>query len=271
MASAQTQATVRRNPNIRPGKGRADRNSIELLTGDIGYEHANDIEKETNKIDEEEEHTHSDHELEGGTREERTREVREADERMNGGEGKVHPAREWRAMGARAESMREAGEEGARSGRSMKARVEDEEEQGDKTKAGTQPMHEPRCRERSHQKSMTAAQAIDTIAKHLTTNKAQLFPTTRRPEPRELSNETQEVMDQWVENGGINVYEGLSPEERKKANQLLYTWKDVFESDLLRIRTTDLIEHGIDLEADSIPSRSKVPLSQRLSCDLSTD
>ena len=35
---------------------------------------------------------------------------------------------------------------------------------------------------------------------------------------------------------------------------------DVFESDLLWIRTTDLIARGIDLNADAIPSRSKVPL-----------
>lgn len=134
---------------------------------------------------------------------------------MNNEEVGRYPAREWRAMWAKAEHMREAGEEGAGSGRSMKARVEDVEEQRSKTKAETPPMHEPRCRERSHQKSMTAAQAIDTIAKHLTTNKAQLFPTTRSPEPRELSKEMQEVMDQWVANSGINVYGGLSPLERE--------------------------------------------------------
>ena len=56
---------------------------------------------------------------------------------MNSEEGKVYPTRDWRAMGARAECLREAGEEGARLRRSMKGRVEDEEEQGDETTAVT--------------------------------------------------------------------------------------------------------------------------------------
>lgn len=53
--SALTQATARRKPNIRPGTGGTEKESVELLTGDIGYEHTNDIEKEKNKIDEEKE------------------------------------------------------------------------------------------------------------------------------------------------------------------------------------------------------------------------
>ena len=101
---------------------------------------------------------------------------------------------------------------------------------------------------------------MDIIAKHLTMNKAQLFPTTRRPEARKLSTESQEKIDEWVGNSGINVYKGLTVGERQEANRLLYTWRDVFESNLLHIQTTDLIEHGIDLKADAVPARSKIPL-----------
>jgi hypothetical protein len=45
----------------------------------------------------------------------------------------------------------------------------------------------------------------------------------------------------------------LSSEENAAANRLVYTWKDVFVGDLLKIRTTDVIEHGIDLKPAVMP------------------
>ena len=143
-----------------------------------------------------------------------------------------------------------------------RVRIEEETEAGQipmREEMPRTPMTEPR-RKTGTKHAMTASKAIDEIAKHLTTNKAQLFPTDRRPEPRELSTEKQGIIDEWVGESGINVYEGLNEEEKSRANRLLYTWKDIFESDLLRIRTTDLIEHGIDLKADATPSKSKIPL-----------
>ena len=137
--------------------------------------------------------------------------------------------------------------------REMKARVDDDMEEGNRDERRIPPLVEPRCRPRTG-KTMSAVESLDEIAKHLTTNKAQLFPTTRRPATRELSNEKQEVMDEWGRESRINVFEGLTEGERRKGNQLLYAWKDVFENDILRIRTTDLIEHGIDLKPDATPS-----------------
>ena len=53
-----------------------------------------------------------------------------------------------------------------------------------------------------------------------------------------------------------------SVEFRKKrsARRLLYTWRDVFETDLLRIRQTDLIEHAIVLTPNAKPYRARIPL-----------
>ena len=109
-------------------------------------------------------------------------------------------------------------------------------------------------------KAMSALEALDVMSGHLTVNKAQLFPTKRRPEKRKMSDVPQAVCDQWVKDKGISIYEGLAPEEREAANRLVYTWKDVFESDLLKIRTTDLIEPGIDLKPGAQPERAKRPL-----------
>ena len=107
---------------------------------------------------------------------------------------------------------------------------------------------------------MTAAEALDVVSEHLTVNKAQLFPTRRRPKKRELSVATQDECDKWVKDSGVSIYEGLMQEEKDLAYRLVYTWRDVFEGDLLKIKTTDLIEHGIDLMPGAIPERSKIPL-----------
>ena len=66
--------------------------------------------------------------------------------------------------------------------------------------------------------------------------------------------------DRWVAEKGINIYSGLTPKEKHAANSLVYTWKDIFVSDLLKIRTTDLIKHAIDLKPGAIPERAKTPL-----------
>ena len=107
---------------------------------------------------------------------------------------------------------------------------------------------------------MTATEALDIVSKHLTVNKAQLFPTRRRPVKREMSTASQAECDNWVKESGVSIYEGLTREEKDDANRLVYTWRDVFEGDLLKIKTTDLIEHGIDLIPGAVPERSKTPL-----------
>lgn len=52
----------------------------------------------------------------------------------------------------------------------------------------------------------------------------------------------------------------MTNEQRRRALDLLYTWRDIFETDLLRIRRTDLIEHAIVLNSEAKPYRAKIPL-----------
>ena len=109
-------------------------------------------------------------------------------------------------------------------------------------------------------KAMSALEALDVMSGHLTNNKGEFFPTKRRPEKRMMFDAPQAVCDQWVNDKGISIYEGLAPEEHEAAKRLVYTWKDVFESDLVKKRTTDLIEHGIDPKPSAQPERVKTPL-----------
>jgi hypothetical protein len=107
---------------------------------------------------------------------------------------------------------------------------------------------------------MPAVRALDIVSKHLAVNKARLFTTKRRPKLRTLSVEHPDVMERWVLEKGIRIFEGLNAEQRAAANRLVFTWRDVFESDLLKIRTTDLIEHVIDLMPGSELQWAKIPL-----------
>jgi len=97
----------------------------------------------------------------------------------------------------------------------------------------------------------------------LTRNKAQLFPTTRRPEMRDLISEDEissTEVEEWFASTALQLGTSLSDTERERAKRLLYTWRDVFETDLLRIRRTDLIEHAIILEPGAKPYRARIPL-----------
>ena len=90
----------------------------------------------------------------------------------------------------------------------------------------------------------------------LTRNKAQLFHTTRRLEKRLIPPEevvSQAVIDEWFASTALRVGIQLSLEEKRSARRLLYTWRDVFETHLLRIRQTDLIEHAIVLTPNAKP------------------
>ena len=48
-------------------------------------------------------------------------------------------------------------------------------------------------------------------------------------------------------------------EQRSRARQLLYTWKDCFAATVREIQPTDLIEHSIDLTLNAKPCRGKLP------------
>ena len=97
----------------------------------------------------------------------------------------------------------------------------------------------------------------------LTRNKAQLFPTTRRPEMRDLTPEDEvstSGVEKWFASTALQLGTCLTVKERERAKRLLYTWRDVFETDLLRIRKTDLVEHAIILEPGAKPYRARISL-----------
>lgn len=97
----------------------------------------------------------------------------------------------------------------------------------------------------------------------LTRNKAQLFPTTRRPIKREILSRDSIAdadIEKWFRSTSLRLGEQLTEDERARAMRMLYTWRDVFETDLLRIRQTDLIEHAIVLIPGAVPHRARIPL-----------
>ena len=103
-------------------------------------------------------------------------------------------------------------------------------------------------------------ETFDVLAGALTGNKAQLFPTKRRPKRWALSNASPDTTELWFLTSGISIGDTLTSSQRARAMALLYTWRDIFETDLLRIRRTDLIEHAIVLSSDAKPYRAKIPL-----------
>src|SRR5205807_4776822 len=105
------------------------------------------------------------------------------------------------------------------------------------------------------------AKVLGTTA--LTRNKAQLFPTSRRPVNREILDESivsTADINTWFESTSLHLGASLNGNEVAKARRMLYTWRDVFETDLLRIRQTDLIEHAIILTPGAKPHRARIPL-----------
>jgi hypothetical protein len=107
---------------------------------------------------------------------------------------------------------------------------------------------------------MSASKAVDELSKPMHFRNAQCFPTKRRPQGRSLSSDSDAAVDSWFEGCGVGLFDGLSAEQTRKARRLLYTWRDVFEADMLKIKRTDLIEHCIELTANAHPVKSKIPL-----------
>ena len=107
---------------------------------------------------------------------------------------------------------------------------------------------------------LTMIQTFDVLANALTRNKAQLFPTRRRPILRTLTGADACTTEEWFQKTGISIGDTLTESQRAKAISLLYPWRDIFETDLLRIRKTDLIEHAIVLTSNAKSYRAKIPL-----------
>jgi hypothetical protein len=108
--------------------------------------------------------------------------------------------------------------------------------------------------------AVTPSKALDELSKPMHFRKAQCFPTKRRPEGRPLSTADDGEINGWFDTCGVQLFQGLSAEEGRRARRLLYTWRDVFEADMLKIKRTDLIEHCVELTPNARPVKSKIPL-----------
>jgi hypothetical protein len=107
---------------------------------------------------------------------------------------------------------------------------------------------------------LTPTQIVDKISKPMHFRKAQCFSTKRRPQPHPLLDATSAVIDDWFGSCGVRLFEGLSSDKASRVRRLLYTWREVFEADMLKIKRTDLIEHCIELTPRAAPVKSKIPL-----------
>ena len=101
------------------------------------------------------------------------------------------------------------------------------------------------------------------ITRPLQFGQAQLFPTTRRLAARHIGTDqsaSDMEVDGWFTQPDINVYARLSKLEFRRVKRMLYTWRDVFEDDMLKIRKTDLIEYCMHSKPNShcIPTKSAI-------------
>ena len=77
---------------------------------------------------------------------------------------------------------------------------------------------------------------------------------------RTLSTDSRETIEAWFKESGITI--GImadTPERIQAAKQLAYTWKDCFATSVRDIKTTDLIEHSIDLVPNAKPVHGTLP------------
>jgi len=134
----------------------------------------------------------------------------------------------------------------------------------ERKKNGGEALREPRTGLRAKDKGRREVQKWKVLgATALTRNEAKLFPTTQRPEMRSLIGEevvSFSAVEQWFASTALQLGSSLTDTERERVKRLLYTWGDVFKTDLVRICKTDLIEHGIILEPEAKPHRARIPL-----------
>lgn len=99
---------------------------------------------------------------------------------------------------------------------------------------------------------------FDIMCVTLTWNKTQLFPTRRRPKLRKLDTNTAlSTVTELFRQSKIKISANLTDTQRENVHRLFFTRRDVYETDLLHIRRTDLIEHAIVLTQDTQPYRAK--------------
>jgi len=65
------------------------------------------------------------------------------------------------------------------------------------------------------------------------------------------------VSTTWFESSGIRLGGSLAFEEKRRAELLLYTWKDLFVRQLNEMPVTDLVEHRIPVRPNMKPIRAR--------------
>lgn len=90
------------------------------------------------------------------------------------------------------------------------------------------------------------------------------YPTLRRPRDYERQIDTltsHKVIAEWFEGSGVTIGPGASTEEeRRRARQLLFTWKDLFCNDLRKVPVCELVRHYIPTYPGSRPHKATMPL-----------
>lgn len=78
------------------------------------------------------------------------------------------------------------------------------------------------------------------------------FPTKRRPQARQLTQEPMDIIEVWFHASQITI--GLIADTLERVVQckrLLYTWKNCFAESVRDIKASNLIELSIDLTNDA--------------------
>lgn len=91
------------------------------------------------------------------------------------------------------------------------------------------------------------------------------FPVIRRPAEfvrplQDLGTEQMRQARQWFDGAGITIGKHLSPEEITAVIRLLYTWKDIFVTDIGDLPITDLVMHTIPTYPNAKPHRARDPI-----------
>jgi len=86
------------------------------------------------------------------------------------------------------------------------------------------------------------------------------YPTRRRPQSyrRDLDLETKlSVVEDWFDNSGIKLGLGIMSSELEQAMRTLYTWADLFTTELGEMPVTDLVKHHIPTWFYHVPVRAR--------------